>query len=156
MLFTLTEMVYDMGQALKAKGQRQVFQDNSIIICAGGLKLRDSLPENWQEETCDILGVSKGSFKTLYGMTEIMPQSLQCPDGHYHLDPWNILLLLDPKTGKALPREDVQSGHIAVFDPFAESYWSGLITGDQGTINYNGGCSCGRPGPFMYSEISRI
>jgi Acyl-protein synthetase, LuxE len=155
MLFTFTEMIYDMGQALKARNQRQVFRDNSIIICAGGLKTRDSLPEGWLQETCDILGVPKSSFKTIYGMTEIMPQSFQCPAGHHHPDPWMVLLLIDPETGTPLPREGVQSGHIAMFDPFAESYWSGLITGDQGTMNYSDCCDCGRPGPFLQGEVSR-
>lgn len=156
MLFTLTEMVYDMVQTLKSRGASNAFQSNSVVICAGGLKTRDSLPDGWKAEACEVLGISPGCFKTQYGMTEMMPQSFQCSAGHYHFDPWMVPLLLDLETDKPLPREGVQTGQIALFDLFAESYWSGLISGDRGTVNYQDTCSCGRPGPHMIGEVERI
>ena len=156
MLFTLTEMVYDMVQILKSRGASKVFHPSSIVICAGGLKTRDSLPEGWKSEACEVLGISEGCFKTQYGMTEMMPQSFQCSEGNYHFDPWMVPILLDLDSDHPLPRDGIQTGQIALFDLFAESYWSGLIAGDKGTMNYKDLCSCGRRGPHMVGGVERV
>jgi hypothetical protein len=49
----------------------------------------------------------------------------------------------------------VQTGRLALFDLFAENCWGGIISGDRVTVNWDGGCSCGRVGAYLHSDIVR-
>jgi hypothetical protein len=41
-------------------------------------------------------------------------------------------------------------------DLLPDSYWGGLVTGDQVTLGgFGTPCNCGRRGPYVHPEISR-
>jgi hypothetical protein len=78
-----------------------------------------------------------------------------CDHGQYHVLPHTIVYLLDPDTGAQLPRTGVQTGRFAFLDLLAQTYWGGLITGDEVTVNWNSNCQCGRQGPSVNRAIGR-
>ena len=55
-----------------------------------------------------------------------------------------------------IPRKGVQTGRLLVFDLLPDTYWSGAASGDGVTINWDGGCSCGRKGPYFHNDIGRL
>ena len=88
-------------------------------------------------------------------MTESTGAGKRCPFDHYHAPPWNVLFLLDPETSEPLERSGAQTGRYAFFDLLPHHHWGGTITGDKVTIDWNGGCQCGRKGPFLHDGIER-
>jgi hypothetical protein len=94
-------------------------------------------------------------FHEVYGMTESTGISRKCSAGNHHMPPWITLFQLDPESSKPLERRGVQTGRLALFDLLPSSFWGGSITGDRITIDWNGGCSCGRNGPIIHDTITR-
>ena len=45
---------------------------------------------------------------------------------------------------------------LLVFDLLPGTYWSGTASGDEVTVNWEGGCSCGRKGPYFHNDVKRI
>ena len=157
-LFGFVRMLYDLAQDFKKKGASNVFRDDSVFFLSAGSGVvgQSEVPETWVEEVCEILGVLPDSFKTLYGMTEILEQWPRCPAGNYHFTPLVAPLLMDVETGRLLPREGIQTGRFAFFDLLAETYWGGMFCGDEGTLNFEEECPCGRRGVFLYDTVKRI
>jgi hypothetical protein len=71
------------------------------------------------------------------------------------MPPWIVLFLLDPETSVPFERSGIQTGRLALFDLLADSYWGGAISGDRVTIDWRGGCPCGRKGPFILNDVVR-
>ncbi|MCY1302249.1 hypothetical protein D9M70_518980 [compost metagenome] len=63
--------------------------------------------------------------------------------------------MLDPETGKALPRTGRQTGRAAFFDLGADLRWGGFITGDEITVEWDKPCACGRPSRYVAGAIQR-
>lgn len=153
-MFSFWAMLYDLACTLKKKNcNNGFFRQDSVIFLPGGFKGHD-LPDGWMEETLEVLGLTIENLQFIYGGSEIVSQMNQCGEGVYHIPPLLIPFLLDPDSGKVLPRKGEQTGQFATYDLAIESYWPGIVFGDKVTINWNGGCRCGRKGPFLY-DISR-
>jgi hypothetical protein len=93
----------------------------------------------------------------MYGTSETTAAMIECTaKSHLHPLPWGIQHVVDPDTGQVLPRTGVQRGRLLIFDTLAESYWSGTATGDEVTVHWDGGCECGRKGPYFDNNIQRL
>jgi hypothetical protein len=80
----------------------------------------------------------------------------RCERGVYHLPPTLVPFVLDPATGRALPRKDGVTGRFAAFDLMLDTYWSGLVTGDEVTMGgWDEPCGCGRLSTFVLPTIRR-
>ncbi|NHJ01639.1 MAG: hypothetical protein EAX86_05820 [Candidatus Heimdallarchaeota archaeon] len=135
------------------QGYSQVFAPNSAIVTGGGLKGMD-VPNDWYERICRFYGVK--TIRDGYGMTETTGYCPSCEYERYHIYPFHVPYVLDPDTGKTLPRKGIQTGRFAFYDLLSESYWGGIITGDEVTIHWNDECECGRKGPWIEKRIQRF
>ena len=149
--FGAVPFLYNWTVLGEARGIQGLFAPESQITSGGGLK-GASVPEDWQKRVERFLG-AKLQFG--YGMTELMTGHGMCPQGHYHVSPYNVPFVLDAETGAPLPREGVQTGRYAAFDLLAGSYWGGFVTGDKVTVTWDG-CACGRRGPYVHPSIGRF
>lgn len=156
-----SERVYIGGMngaltSLAAKGLehelRNVFAGRCVVQCGGGGK-GSKIPENWEELAREFTGARRiGQY---YGMTEVTMITSKCSEGHYHVPPWIVTYVLDPETGKSLPREGVQTGRAGFFDLVPDSYWGGFATGDEITVDWQP-CLCGRTTVHIHSSIRRL
>lgn len=145
-------LLYDLARDGLAAGERHLFAADSVIRTGGGAK-GQNVPENWQEQAKEFLGVPH--ITNLYGMSEVMAQNQLCEHGHYHIEPTTILFIIDPDTSAPLPRDGVQTGRGAFFDLLAESMWGGFVTGDELTADWSTPCPCGRTTPYILNRIGR-
>lgn len=144
--------LYELACFLERTGLKMEFAPNSYISTAGGNKLFN-MPDGWQEKIARHIPYQLGD---VYGMTEMCSGAgRRCSHGHFHLPPWIISFILNPDTMEALPRTGAQTGRYAFFDLCAETYWGGFVSGDKVTVDFDGGCPCGRKGPFVHGEIAR-
>jgi hypothetical protein len=90
-------------------------------------------------------------------MTEVVAATRLCPGGHYHLPSWHVPFLLDPDSGKVLPRTGTGTGRYGAFDLNAQTYWGGFLTGDEVTLSWGdqNPCVCGRIGPYLHQGLRR-
>lgn len=133
-------------------GLEIAFAPNSCLMTAGGLKGQAGLTEAQIEE----IRAAFPPFGEFYGCSELMALARKCPEGHFHMPPSVVNFVLDPDTGAPKPREGSQTGRYAYFDLWAQTYWGGVITGDEVTMNWEGGCGCGRVGAYMLGGIGRF
>jgi hypothetical protein len=47
------------------------------------------------------------------------------------------------------------TGRWAFYDLAVDTHWGGFISGDEVTMNWDGGCSCGRATPYLEQTIGR-
>ena len=152
-LFATPKELYALALACRERGLKAEFAPDAYIFSPGRPGSKGHvMPETWLEECKEIFPYP---YQGVYGMTESTGHARLCAAGHYHMPPWIFLALLDPDTGVAFPRSGVQTGRLALFDILATAYWGGAISGDRVTIDWNGGCPCGRVGPFMHDDIVR-
>ena len=138
-------------------GVTGAFAPNSVFALAGGVKDGTVLPDDWMDQFQKATGVAPGNMASSWGMSEITGGVPRCAHGQYHFPPTIIPFLLEPHTRNALPRQGVGSGQIALLELNSNDCWGGLITGDRGTINWDGECACGREGPFLdAASIARL
>lgn len=143
----------DMVLAAEKNGIEIAFAADSFVTAAGGLKGQAAVTD---EEMAKIRKALPFFLNEVYACSELYGGlARKCPQGHYHAPPWLVSFVLDPVTGAPYPREGVQTGRYAGFDLWATTYWGGYVTGDEVTINWDGGCGCGRSGPYMHSAILR-
>ncbi|MFW9990790.1 MAG: hypothetical protein ACFFD4_01900 [Candidatus Odinarchaeota archaeon] len=133
------------------EGVSQVFSKDSVLLTGGGLKGFDA-SDDWKQLLKEFYGVER--LYEGYGMTECISFNPICKNGHYHFFPWNIPIVL-AEDGTSLPRKDVQTGRMGLFDLLAETYWGGFLTGDKVTIHYSD-CGCGWKGPWVEDNITRF
>lgn len=150
-LFAPYSVLIPLATEAKKRGITAQFSPDSYVMGGGGAK-GASYPEGWHELCKEIV---PHEYQEIYGMTELTGTARKCSGGNYHLPPWIVLFLLDPATSAPLPREGVQTGRLAAFDLWAETYWGGTITGDKATVNWQGGCRCGRTGPCVEPNVGR-
>ncbi|MFX0013252.1 MAG: hypothetical protein ACFE98_01500 [Candidatus Hermodarchaeota archaeon] len=133
-------------------GLSKIFAPDSGFATGGGMKGYQP-PEGWYDIVCNFYGVN--AIKDNYGMTEMNGGGIPCcNEGKYHIFPWFIPFVLNPKTGDPFPRTGIQRGRFAFYDLLAETYWGGFITGDEVTIHWDN-CKCGWKGPWLEKEIQR-
>lgn len=128
------------------------FAPDSFLTAAGGLK-GVSLTD---EEIQGVKDTIPHYLHEVYACSELFSGlARKCPEGRYHAPPWLVHFVLDPDTGAPYPRTGLQTGRYAGYDLWAETYWGGFITGDEVTINWDGGCACGRGGPYLHGKVVR-
>jgi hypothetical protein len=150
---TVMSMVYDWAVEGLEKGYKDIFGAESFLSCGGGTKGR-VFPDNWREIIQDFLGFE--NFFQTYAMTESMGMATLCEAGKYHLSPITVPFLLDPKTGRQLPRKDGTTGRFAFLDLLPDNYWAGMVTGDAVTMSgFEEPCRCGRNGYYVEYDVRR-
>lgn len=147
-------MLHTVAKAGIARGYENVFAPESFIMAGGGMKGL-TLPDDWPETVARFFG--SAPLSDGYGMTEVVASSRACPEGRYHIPPWEIPYLLDPQTGEQKPRTGTQTGRFGAFDLNARTYWGGFLTGDEVTLSWGdeSPCGCGRIGPYVHRGIRR-
>ena len=144
--------VTDLAQRGLALGMRNIFEGNCILQCGGGKK-GGVLADNWEDLCKDFTGAKR--IGLYYGMTEVTMTSAKCSEGHYHVPPWVIAYVLDPDTGRILPRQGVHTGRAAFFDLVPDNYWGGIVSGDEITLDWEP-CPCGRTTAHIHPQIERL
>jgi hypothetical protein len=134
------------------QGLRDIFGSRCVVQCGGGGK-GGKLPEDWEQMALEFTGAAR--VAQYYGMTEVTMITSKCSEGHYHVPPWVVTYVLDPDTGKPLPREGVQTGRAGFFDLVPDSYWGGFATGDRITVDWRP-CACGRTTDHVHPAIRRL
>jgi len=143
---------WELLETARKYGLEIAFGEGSCLFTAGGAKGKGNLtPEQLAEVDKAFPGL-----QDVYGASEMMGLARQCPQGHYHMPPSVVSFVLNPETGAPYPRRGVQTGRYATFDLWAQTFWAGIITGDEVTMNWDGGCGCGRKGPYLLGEIGRF
>lgn len=146
-------LLHNMAKAGLERGLEGVFHADSFIATTGGAK-GVVQPEGWREDVLRFTGASK-IFET-YAMSETPSGShALCEHGHYHFSHTTIPFVLDPETGKSLPRSGRQTGRAAFFDLGADLRWGGFVTGDEITVEWDEPCPCGRPSRYVVAPIQR-
>jgi hypothetical protein len=149
--------VYQIALACKKRGIKIEWAPDSVVASGGGTK-GFVFPDGWRELIAEVFGpYYPQCFRENYGMSETTASMICCEaEGHLHPLPWGIQHVADPDTGRPLPRKGVQTGRLLVFDLLPGTYWSGTASGDGVTANWDGGCSCGRKGPYFHNGIGRL
>ncbi|CAG9166052.1 long-chain-fatty-acid--protein ligase [Cupriavidus pinatubonensis] len=146
-------ILYDTAAEGLSHGARQVFGPASVLHTGGGKKGKN-MPDNWREQLVEFLGFN--NFYEFYGCSEQMGFCMRCEEGHYHVPPTTIPFLLDPSSGRPLPRKDGLTGRFASLDLLPSTYWAGLVTGDEITMHgLETPCKCGRTGAYLLPDIRR-
>lgn len=127
--------------------------EGSIVASGGGMKGLKDPPADWESYVMSFFGVDR--IHTQFGMSEIMGLAPKCDRGFFHFPPYVLPIVLDGDF-KALPRDGVQTGRLALFDFLAETCWGGLISGDRVTIYWDDDCGCGWGGPRLDQNIARF
>mgnify|MGYP004446636661 FL=1 len=146
-------ILYDWAEEGLKRGIKNIFGPGSVLLTGGGKKGKD-LPDNWREQVLEFLGFT--NIYEMYATSEMMGLCMMCENGNYHIPPVIIPFLLDPTTGKPLPREDGIKGRFGGLDLMPNTYWAGLITGDEVTWSgWEKPCECGRTGPHIVPPVRR-
>lgn len=151
-LFGFWTQLYQLAAACKAKGVTVDWSPDSLIVTGGGTK-GFTFPDGWMELLREVFPFH---LREVFGMSETTASGVCCSKGNIHTLPWGIKHVVDPETGLSRPRSGVQTGRLLVHDLTAESMWPTTLTGDQVTINFDGGCGCGRKGPYLLNSIQRL
>lgn len=146
-------ILYDTAAEGLARGAHHVFGPGSVLHTGGGKKGKD-MPDNWRDRLVEFLGFD--NFYEFYGCSEQIGFCMRCDEGNYHVPPTTVAFLLDPASGKPLPREDGLTGRFASLDLLTSTYWAGLVTGDEITMHgHQRHCKCGRTGLYLLPDIRR-
>lgn len=145
--------LYRVARAGLDKGMTCEFAPGSILIGGGGMKGYKDAPDDWEDQVKHFFGVAK--LGNQYGFSENIGNAPLCEAGFFHFLPYTVPLLMDAD-GKALPREGVQKGRLALVDPIPTSYWGGFVSGDEVTMHWEEDCPCGWGGPRAAKTIRRF
>jgi hypothetical protein len=152
-LFAVWPILYEWAEEALANGTRSAFGAGSVLMSGGGNKGR-ALADNYRERIFEFLGFDR--VFEFYGMSELMVSLPRCSHGYFHVPPVLVPFVLDPENGHPLPREGTQTGRFAFVDLLPDSYWGGLISGDEVTLSgWDAPCECGRSGPYLHATIQR-
>jgi hypothetical protein len=148
----ITSLFYPIARQGLEAGVRGAFAPGSVVMGGGGAKGL-VLPDDADQVIADFFGVER--VRGGYGMTEQNSFLVSCEHDRFHVPPWVTVLLLDPESGQPLPREGVQTGRAAFFDPSHDGGWGGIVTGDRITVDH-GPCPCGRTTQHLDKKIQRF
>jgi hypothetical protein len=153
-LFAVWPILFEWAEEGLKRGMKGIFGRNSILTTGGGSKGR-VLPPDYKQTIFEFLGFDR-HFE-FFGMSELMANAPRCPEGHFHFPPVIVPYVLDPESGHPLPRSGRQTGRLALMDLLPNSYWGGLVSGDEVTMGgFDEPCACGRRGPYLESSIRRF
>jgi hypothetical protein len=151
-MFGTRNHLFKLVEKFEDKGVTGAYAPGSVFLY-GGLFDNGVEPENWKARTREALGLNPEAMMEVYGMSEMLNFFDRCEHGHYHLPASIVPYVLQPDSGEQKPRSGVQTGRFAFFDLMAESYWGGFVTGDKVTLNWDGGCACGRKGVYIEGDV---
>jgi len=153
-LFAVWPILFEWAEEGLKRGLKGIFGKNSILTTGGGSKGK-VLPPDYKERIFEFLGFSR-HFE-FFGMSELMANAPKCAEGHFHFPPVIVTFVLDPETGEPLPRTGRQTGRLALMDLLPDTYWGGLVSGDEVTMaGFDEPCACGRKGPYLEADIRRF
>ena len=152
-LFAPFHQLIPLAQECLKRGWKAQFAPDSYVLSGGRSGSKGvAFPEGWLELCKQVFPFP---YQQVFGMTESSAAARMCPAGYFHVPPWIAMFLLDPDTSAPYERTGIKTGRYALFDLLPTSFWGGFITGDRITINWDGGCTCGRKGPYVHSDIVR-
>jgi hypothetical protein len=152
-LFAPFLQMIPLAQECLKRGLDARFAPDSYVLTGGRSGSKGvAFPEGWMELCKRVFPFP---YQEVFGMTESSAAARMCPAGYFHVPPWIAMFLLDPDTSAPYERTGIKTGRYALFDLLPTSFWGGFITGDRITINWDGGCTCGRKGPYIHSDIVR-
>lgn len=157
MFFGAWIQVYQIAMACKTRGVKIEWAPDSLVWTGGGTK-GFTFPDGWMDVIQEVFAdYYPQCFREGYAMTETSASMPKCEaGGNLHPLPWGIQHVFDPETGRPLPRKGVQTGRLVVFDTLPGTIWTGTATGDGVTVHWDGGCPCGRQGPYINNEVRRL
>jgi hypothetical protein len=144
-------VLYLMARAGLDAGLEGVFAGDSLVTTGGGAK-GQVIPDDWQEVVQRFAGVDR--MQQCYVMTEMTAMNKLCAAGRYHFEPWIVPFVLDPADGRVLSGPGEQTGRGAFFDLMAASYWGGIITGDEISLDRTP-CACGQTTAHAGRRVER-
>jgi hypothetical protein len=150
-LFAPGPTLFQLARLCRERALEPSFGEGTFILTGGGSK-GAPLPEDWEER---VFSVFPPPHQSGYGMTEATGVCRLCSAGWFHWPPTIVIFVLDPDTGVPLPRSGTQTGRLALYDLCPTTHWGGAITGDEITIDWEGGCPCGRNGPRIMNNVTR-
>lgn len=146
-------LLHNMARAGLERGLEGVFHPDSYITVTGGAKGMVQ-PEGWREDVLRFTGAKR--INEIYAMSEIPSGAhARCDEGNFHFAPTVIPYVLDPETGKPLPRSGRVTGRAAFYDLSSDIRWGGFITGDEITVEWDKPCPCGQPSAYVTGAINR-
>jgi hypothetical protein len=152
-LFAPFNQLIPLAQECLKQGWCAQFAPDSYVLAGGRSGSKGvAFPDGWLELCKQVFPFP---YQQVFGMTESSAAARMCPAGYFHVPPWIAMFLLDPDTSTPYERTGIKTGRYALFDLLPTSFWGGFITGDRLTINWDGGCTCGRKGPYVHSDIIR-
>ena len=151
MIFGPYNTLIDLATRCRERNFEPSFAPGTFVLTGGGTK-GVVFPDGWEAL---LSSVFPRPYQELYGMTETTAACRLCSAGWFHWPPSIVPFLLDPDTSEPLPREGIQTGRFALYDLAAENHWGGAITADRVTMDWQGGCPCGRPGARVRNDIAR-
>jgi hypothetical protein len=146
--------IYSIMLKMKKLGV-SLSMSNSVLFTGGGWKIfehRKISEEEFAKLVEETLGIPPECYVDIYGMSEMNGIAISCGSRYKHLHPWIHPMVMDENEG--LLGFD-EWGRFAFLDPIANSYPGYIITGDRVKI-YEKCPGCGRPGPVIDSDISRM
>lgn len=154
-VFTMaaSHMFYKLADSGLKQGMQKIFLPDSVLITGGGGK-GTVLPDDWVDTVKEFFGVDR--IHLVYGMSEMAGSFNCCEHGHYHGTPWIIPFILDPDTGKPLPRQGRVTGQFAFYDLLPDTRWGGFVTGDEVTMEWDAPCPCGQTTSYIVGAIRRL
>jgi hypothetical protein len=150
-LHGLANVTFQLAQAGIETGIEGLFAPDSVVTVGGGGK-GVVLPPEFEEVIARFAGVA--AIDNVYGMSEVNASHRRCERGRYHIAPTAVLYVLDPEDGHVLPREGVHTGRAAFYDLLAETYWGGIVSGDEVTVDWSP-CGCGQTTPHLAPSVQR-
>jgi hypothetical protein len=155
LFFGVWIQLHQFATECKKRGVKVEWSPQSVLMTGGGTK-GFNFPDGWK----DLVDETFSRYypaRQMYGTSETTSSMTECTaKGHLHPLPWGVQHVVDPDTGQVLPRKGVQTGRLLIFDLLPTTYWSGTATGDEVTVNWDGGCECGRKGPYFLNAIQRL
>jgi hypothetical protein len=146
-------VLHEMARACLDAGVEGVFAPDSLVSTGGGSK-GVTLPDDWEEVVKQFAGVPR--LQHHYAMTEQTWLAKCCEHDRYHFEPWTIPFVLDPDDGHVLPADaGEQTGRAAFLDLLPSSYWGGVVTGDEISLDRRP-CACGRTTAHIARSIERF
>jgi hypothetical protein len=154
LFFGVWIQLYQLATECRKRGVAVEWSEKSVLATGGGTK-GFSFPDGWRDLIDEMFG--RYTARQMYGTSETTASMVACEaKDRLHPMPWGVQHVVDPDTGAVLPRKGVQHGRLLIFDTLAESYWSGTATGDEVVVHWDGGCVCGRKGPYFENKIQRL
>ena len=151
-MFGFWTQIFELAVACRDRGIKADWAPDSLIVTGGGTK-GFTFPDGWRGVIDEVFPYH---LRQVYGMSESTASAIGCSQGRMHPLPWGVKLVLDPATSECKPRSGLQTGRLLVHDLLSTSLWPTTLTGDLVTINFDGGCACGRKGPYFHNTIGRL